>query len=95
LDVDIEIDVRSSIDARLRLRSFLAGDADAIGEVQASVDGVTWITLGVARASDDWETLEIDLSAFAGQTVRLRFVVTGGRGKSPHPVWRRGDPDVR
>jgi hypothetical protein len=81
--------VRSSIDARLRLRSFLAGDADAVGEVQASVDGVSWITLGVARADDDWETLEIDLSPFAGQSIRLRFVVTRSQSaRESQAVWR-------
>jgi hypothetical protein len=88
-DLETMIDLRSGIDARLRLDSFLAGDTDAFGELQASVDGVTWITLGVVRASESWETLDIDLSPFAGQTIRLRFIVTGSRaGREPQAVWR-------
>ena len=88
-DLEMTIDLRSKLDAQLRLQSFLAGEADAIGELQASVDGVTWITLGITRASDSWETLDIDLSPFAGQTIRLRFIVTGSRaGREPQVVWR-------
>jgi hypothetical protein len=50
---------------------------------------VTRATLAVARASDDWETLEIDLSPFAGQAIRLRFMVTGSRpGHEPRSYWR-------
>jgi hypothetical protein len=88
-DLETMIDLRSSIDARLRLDSFLTGDTDAFGELQASVDGVTWITLGVVRADEGWETLDIDLSPFAGHTIRLRFIVTGSRaGREPQAVWR-------
>jgi hypothetical protein len=99
-DLEMTIDLRSNLDAKLRLQSFLAGEADAFGELQASVDGVNWITLGITRASESWETLDLDLGAFAGQTIRLRFVVSGAdAGAEPYALWRvvlieGGGPDL-
>ena len=51
-----------------------------------SVDGVTWLTAAVATASDDWTHLSVDLSAFAGHLVGIRFAFDG----RPPDLWRIG-----
>jgi hypothetical protein len=43
--------------------------------VQVSTDGVTWDTVHLAEASDTWRPEAIDLGAYAGSTIRVRFVL--------------------
>ena len=47
-------------------------------ELQVSVDGETWQPLAGVPPSDDWIGVNVDLSAFTGQIVYLRFVMEGG-----------------
>jgi len=49
------------------------------GEVQASVDGVTWMTVAMVDGSDAWPQIEIDLSQYTGATIYLRFVFDGAK----------------
>jgi hypothetical protein len=61
-----------------------------------SVDGANWVTVGVARASDSWETIDIDLGEFAGQVLHVRFVITGRDARDRQAaIWRIGDLAVR
>jgi hypothetical protein len=94
--VEAIVDLRQAIDAGLSVRTWLLGDADAVGEVQVSVDGANWVTVGVARASDSWETIDIDLGEFAGQVLHVRFVITGRDARDRQAaIWRIGDLAVR
>jgi hypothetical protein len=87
-DVDTVLDLRGAIEPRLTLRSWLiAGADDPVAEVQVSTDGVTWVTVGLARASDNWETLDLDLGDFAGQVIRVRFVITAANDRRP-ALWQ-------
>ncbi len=67
------IDLRGAESAQLRFASWRAG-ASSRAAVQVSLDGVTWITLGQVPESDRWTDVELDLSPFAGELIRLRFV---------------------
>ncbi len=72
-----KIDLREVTSATLMFESVLAvGASRAV--VQVSVDGISWITIHDMPASDEWESFQIDLSAFAGQVIRVRFVFESG-----------------
>jgi hypothetical protein len=45
-------------------------------EVQVSLDGMTWVTLAEVPADEDRIDVAVDLAAFAGQQIWLRFVFT-------------------
>ncbi len=57
------------------------------GEVQASTDGVTWVTLAPVATSDDWTPVRIALDELAGRIVYLRFVLTGGDAETAARWW--------
>ena len=89
------VDLRGATTARLAFASSLAtptGEA----EVQVSLDGDTWVT--VARVApalsgvEGWADVEVDLSAFAGHTVQVRFVYLPADGQAS--VWRVGNVRV-
>jgi hypothetical protein len=66
-------DLTATPDARLRFDSWLVSQRST-AEVQVSVDGVTWTRLTTIPTTAGWTSLHIDLSAFAGQHVYIRFV---------------------
>jgi hypothetical protein len=66
-----DVDLRATAGA-LSLSSWLAA-ARSQAEVQVSLDGAAWQTLIVVPASDDWRALTVDLGAFAGQQIQVRF----------------------
>ena len=70
------IDLTSVADASLHLESWLEAIASQ-ATVQVSADGVTWETVGVIDPSDSWTSVIIDLRAYAGSTIRIRFVFEG------------------
>jgi hypothetical protein len=92
-DVRTMLDLSATSDPRLSVRSWLVGDQEALAEVQVSTDGVSWVTVGVARASDTWETLDLDLHEFAGQVITVRFVVTADERRPA--IWQIGSITVR
>ncbi len=70
------IDLRDASSAMLRFESRLsAGLSTALVEV--SRDGLTWVAVGVVPPSDEWMNVAVDLSAFAGDVVFVRFVYAG------------------
>ena len=55
--------------------------ADA--EIQVSVDGADWIPISVIAAEESWQSITVDLAAFAGHVVRLRLVFDGSELPQP------------
>ena len=49
-------------------------DASAPIDVQASLDGEQWLTVARVSPGEDWAEVDVDLSAFQGEPVRLRLV---------------------
>jgi hypothetical protein len=54
----------------------------ALPEVRLSLDGATWQTVAVVTPSLNWALVTVDLSAYAGQTIRLQFVWASPAGAS-------------
>jgi hypothetical protein len=73
-DGALTIDLRGAESARLDFVSRLDGAA-ARGVVQVSLDGATWFALDRVPESDRWTPVDLDLSQFAGEVMRLRFVL--------------------
>jgi precorrin-6B methylase 1 len=71
------IDLRDATSARLTFDSWKteAGSGSSRGLVQVSLDGTSWVTLDAIPPSEDWTTVQVDLSAFAGEVVRVRFAL--------------------
>jgi hypothetical protein len=83
------IDLRDATSAMLRFESRLSsGLSTALVEV--SRDGLTWTAVGVVPPSDDWTNVAVDLSAFAGDVIFVRFVYAGvapGLGATSNEAW--------
>jgi hypothetical protein len=73
------IDLTHSTSARLQFWSWLT-TSTSTARVEISVDGRTWQPLTDVPATDDWALIDIDLSAFAGQVIWIRFAATGPDG---------------
>jgi hypothetical protein len=67
------IDLRGAASGHLRFESLLRANRST-ASIQVSVDGQNWQNVGVVPASGDWLTVDLDLTAFAGQVVWVRFV---------------------
>jgi hypothetical protein len=67
------IDLNGSAVARGAVTSWTA-DAAASIEIQASRDGVEWLTMARVPPGEDWTEVEVDLGVFNGEPVRLRVV---------------------
>jgi hypothetical protein len=87
----VAFDLRSSGAARLAFSSlFLSGRAGdrGSGQVQVSLDGVSWTTVGeIPSGSRDWDAVDVGLDEFAGHVVFVRFVSTPGDGEAPAVWW--------
>ena len=82
------IDLTAGWDAPFVFRSWLSA-FDARAEVQVSVDGVHWETTYVVDSSDTWMPVAVDLSAYAGQSVLVRFAFfTISSPDGPPQIWR-------
>jgi hypothetical protein len=83
------IDLRNAASASLRFESRLLAETST-ALVQVSMDGHTWQTFAVVPAGSDWLTVDVDVSAFAGQVFYVRFVfdaVTPANG-APADLWQ-------
>ncbi len=86
------IDLRSETNARLQIESWLQSTGSR-AMIQISADGgLTWDTVHRVAASDTWMRLEIDLSAYAGSVIYVRFVFEGAApaDDAAPDVWRLG-----
>ncbi|MBN1562912.1 MAG: hypothetical protein JXA10_03690 [Anaerolineae bacterium] len=102
LALSTPIDLTGSASPVLRYQSAHGLTRGASGRVQVSVDeGATWTDVQVLEDTTDlaWVEQTVDLSAFAGQTILLRFhyewidLATGGPfgNTLPSRVWRVDD----
>jgi hypothetical protein len=90
------LDLRMASAAMLSFESSLSMAGASSAEIQVSEDGITWQTLAQVPASDDWITLNVDLSAWAGRVVQVRFAFDARaplRGGRPD-TWLIGDVRV-
>jgi hypothetical protein len=86
------VDLTSASGATLHVRSWLSGER-SVGVIEVSADGEQWVPVHALAASDAWTPLSIDLSAWAGRRVHVRFVfdaVAPAPGMQPD-VWRISD----
>jgi hypothetical protein len=81
------IDLRAATTARLRFWSRLASGAPA-ARVEVRIDGGHWLTLGNVPPSPEWALVDVDLRAYLGAIVEVRFLFDG-----IEPM-RFGAPDV-
>ena len=89
LALDAPLDLTNTGRARMTFKSSLRA-VDSEAEVQVSVDGRTWITIGTVPRTELMEPVDVDLSGFSGRVIWLRFVFDGGPamdGVRPD-VWR-------
>jgi hypothetical protein len=69
-------DLREAAAPVLRFDSRLSdGASDAFVEVTR--DGVNWMRVSAVPPSDDWTSVTVDLSAFAGDVIYVRYVYSG------------------
>ncbi len=81
-------DLRGTSTVRLAFASSLAS-ADGEAVVQVSLDGQTWETVARVPPGEAWTDIDVDLSAFAGHEVQVRFVYAPAEDNAP--VWRVGN----
>jgi hypothetical protein len=83
------IDLRQAAGGALRFESRLTTRAST-AHVQVSLDGRTWQTLGPVPESPDWQPVDVDLSAFAGQVVYVRFTfdAVAPAESAPPDIWQ-------
>ncbi len=82
------IDLRDATPAFVAFDSWLASGTSR-GAVQVSIDGETWVTVRDVAPSDDWTSIGVDLSLFAGEIVRVRFVLDArDKPEAEEPAWR-------
>jgi len=82
------IDLRQAASGSLRFESRLTTHAST-ARVEVSLDGRSWQTVGSVPASPEWQDVDVDLSAFAGQIVYVRFAfdaVAPAEG-APPDIW--------
>jgi len=71
------VDLSATTSPHLTFQSWLAAAAST-AEVQVSADGgVSWSTVADVDPSLGWTGVDVDLSAYAGQIVYIRFVFDG------------------
>ena len=88
LEFASDLDLSSATAAELSFTSTRSGTGRA--EVQVAVDDA-WETVALVAGSDAPMPVQVDLSAYAGRTIRLRLVLIGGH---PADEWRVGDLTV-
>jgi hypothetical protein len=76
------IDLSDASVASLAFDSVFVGAeaSSARAAVQVSLDGRTWLTAAEVPAIAEWTPMAVDLSAYAGRVIRVRFVVAGAAG---------------
>ncbi len=82
------IDLREAEAAVLRFESLLSnGESEAFVEVTR--DGVNWMRVAEIPPTSDWSAMTVDLAAFSGDVVYVRFVYAGVEpvGGVPVETW--------
>jgi hypothetical protein len=74
-EIDDPFDLSASREAVLTARSWLTA-RESTASVQVSLDGgVQWLQLIEVPTSATWTPIALDLSAYAGRLVHVRFVL--------------------
>lgn len=73
LMIGAPLDLRAATMPVVSFNSWLSAVAASAG-VQVSLDGLAWQTLSVITPGSDWQPVIVDLSAYRGQVVWLRWV---------------------
>jgi hypothetical protein len=89
LSLDEIIDLTQATTARLSFQSRLRGSSSA--QVQVSTDGITWATIAVVQPSDATESVMVNLDAFAGLLVQVRFVMAPDQAPEAVESWQIAD----
>jgi hypothetical protein len=80
------IDLRAAADpVALSLETQLSGEGSAA--IEASVDDVNWQLLAVVPVIPEWTVMTVDLSAFRGSLLQLRFVWQPGDAAASVDWW--------
>lgn len=79
------IDLSDASTATLSFDSSLAGGGAGL---EVSLDGRTWERLHAVPALESWTRIDVDLSSFAGQVIRVRFAFDAAAAADA--VWRIG-----
>ena len=80
------IDLRQATAPYLRFQSFVQATS-SVAEVQVSLDGAEWTAVGEVPTGDGWLTADVDLGAYAGQAIYLRFVLRPTAIDAPVDQW--------
>ncbi len=71
------LDLRHAIAPVLVLESIGSSD-EPVAFVEVTRDGVHWIRLASLPATENWERVALDLAAFSGEVISVRFVFESG-----------------
>lgn len=77
------LDLRDARRAILQFDS-LIGEGDPEAFVEVTRDGVHWDRVAVVPPSDDWMSVAVDLRAYIGDIVYVRFVFDGVSSETAH-----------
>ncbi len=83
------LDLTTATSASLAFRSWLSASA-SWGEVQVRGKDGEWTTVLVIYGSDAWSPIAIDLSAYLGEVVDVRFVFRPAGGEGVSENWQVG-----
>jgi hypothetical protein len=87
--LDDIIDLSQATAPRLSFQSRLQASAPA--QVQVSTDGLNWSTIALVQPSDDNEWVTLDLDAFVGSFVQIRFVMATDQARDAAAFWLVSD----
>jgi hypothetical protein len=89
-EFELTVDLRDAVAARLSFLSWLEGGP--FGEVQVTADGTRWLPIALAPVSTSWQPMSVDLDAWLGRVVHVRFAPSMAEG--PPPAWRLAEMRV-
>jgi hypothetical protein len=88
----LPLELEAASGATLIFTSSVTGGA-GLADVQVSLDGVTWQTLVRVPPDENWTDVSVDLGAWIGSRVWVRFAFTPEPGETGS--WRVADVRVR
>ena len=95
-DLDGPVDPTAATEARLTFASWLS-TRESTASVEVSLDGGgTWVAVAEVAASETWVPIDVDLSAYVGQVLDVRFVFDAVAPADPATPdsWRVDEVDV-
>jgi DNA-binding beta-propeller fold protein YncE len=95
LTLDGPVDLTVATTATLHLDSWLSGVLSR-AYIEVSLDGDLWTPLHVVEPSDTWVPLELDLTAWVGTRIQIRFVfdAVAPTGSAAPDSWQVDGVDI-